>query len=661
MVECARLESVYTARYRGFESLSLRSSEYQKIGTSENQIFWSSGILIFRSSGLLSGFVWCTIRLSAGMDDVELIQEKLNIVDVISEYIPLKKAGVNFKANCPFHGERTPSFVVSPERRIWHCFGCDRGGNVFKFVMEKEGLDFKDTLELLAQKAGVVLQKTSKVKNPHDRIFEINLKAAQFFQYMLKEHVLGKKALEYLEKRGLTKETIDAFGIGYAPQNWEALTRFLKQRGFSVDEMTTSGLCVPSKRGCYDRFRGRIIFPLIDARGRVLGFSGRILDKGEPKYINTPQTPIFDKGKLFFGLNLAKGSVREKKEAIVVEGEMDMIMSYQSGVKNIVASKGTALTEDQISVIKQYSESINLCFDTDLAGDAASRRGIEIADRAGLNIKVVQVEGAKDPAEVCVSDPKAWKEMVKNATPIYDYYLQSAERRFGIKTAEGKRAIFNELLPIWRKITDPVVKEHYIQKLSALLLVKDDVIRKHLDSFKGDARVQPINNTVSRQASAPAKQEKIVHKDRRRLLEEYLISLILHIPIDHTFVPTFPETIFTQEELKQVYVLLVIFLDSISFKGRAFKIQEFVKTIPAELMPVVDQLYLTEIDNKLTEKRYWQKEVDSVVAELKKMLIKSSLEKLSLRIKSAQEFDKIETLEVLNKRFRDLSLKLKNL
>src|SRR5258708_3576607 len=264
------------------------------------------------------------------MDDLELIKQRINIVDLISEYLPLKKSGVNFKANCPFHQERTPSFMVSPERQIWHCFGCQRGGDIFRFVMEKEGIEFKEALEILAQKAGVSLKQTGKKeKSQSERVYEVNQKAQQFFNYILTKHVLGKKALEYLEKRGITQATITEFGLGYAPLSWEALTSFLKKRQFLDSEIVAAGLEVPSKRGGYDRFRGRIMFPLIDVRGRVLGFSGRVLEEressgeieGGPKYINSPQTLVFDKKRFLFGLQLSKGQIKEEKEAIIVEGE----------------------------------------------------------------------------------------------------------------------------------------------------------------------------------------------------------------------------------------------------------------------------------------------------------------------------------------------------
>src|SRR3989344_714550 len=592
------------------------------------------------------------------MDDVELVKEKINIVDLISEYLPLKKAGVNFKTNCPFHSEKTASFVVSPERQIWHCFGCQKGGDVFTFLIEKEGMEFKEALEMLAKKAGVVLQKrTGDKKDSKDRLFEINLKAQEFFHYILTKHKLGKNALEYLEKRGLRPETIKEFGIGYAPNSWESLSKFLRKRGFTTEEIVTSGLGVASKSGCYDRFRGRITFPLFDGKEKLRGFSGRVLIPTEPKYINSPQTPIFDKSSFLFGLNLAKSQIREKKEVILVEGEMDMIASYQAGFKNVVASKGTALTEGQVDLIKKYSENLILGFDMDLAGDSASRRGIEIADKSGLDIKVIQLSGGKDAAEVIRENPALWQSAVEEAMPIYDYYLTSIAKRYDSKNPSDLKKIGEELIPIWAKITDDLVRERYIQRLSAFLKTDEKVLRDGVEKM----RKLPLTSYTSLLHQKQTADNVVSSKSRRELLEEYLITLLLHPPSESNFVPFFPETLFLAEKWRQLFVYLVLYLDSISFKSRSFNINEFVLDLPKELLAEVDRLYLMELDDRLMDDKSWKKELESVVSELKKALIKASLERLSLEIRNAQEFDKIDVMENLNKRFRDLSVKLKNL
>ncbi|MBI2039657.1 DNA primase [Candidatus Microgenomates bacterium] len=590
------------------------------------------------------------------MDETELIKQKINIVDLIQEYLPLKKAGINFKALCPFHSEKTPSFVVSPERQIWHCFGCQKGGDHFTFLMEKEGMEFKEALEALAKRAGVVLKRSAERKDFRDRLFEVNLKAQEFFHYILLKHTLGKKALKYLNSRGVSGSSIEQFGIGYAPNSWESLTKFLLKRGFTYQEIITSGLGVPSKSSIYDRFRGRITFPLIDGKDKLRGFSGRILFPAEPKYINTPQTPIFDKGSFLFGINLSKSEIRSKKEAILVEGEMDAILSFQSGVRNVVASKGTALTEGQIELIKRLTDTVSLCFDMDLAGDSAARRGIELADKAGLNIKVIQIEAGKDAAEAVLEDPKIWQKAITEATPIYDYYLTSISNRFDLKSAADLKKIGEELIPLWGKISDDLVRERYIQKLSAFIKTDDKVIREAVD------RVRKSQSSFIKVFKPTSTQDNVVNtKTRRELLEEYLMALLLHIPPEANFVPSFPETLFLKELFRHLFVLLVLYLDSISFKSKAFGINEFVSTLPEEMVGEVDRLYLTEIDSKLSDPTHWQKEVNGVVSELKKALIKASLEKLSYEIKNAQEFGKMEVIEILNRRFRDLSVKLKNL
>lgn len=591
------------------------------------------------------------------MDELELIKEKINIVDLIQEYLPLKKTGINFKSNCPFHSEKTPSFVVSPDRQIWHCFGCQKGGDIFKFVIEKEGLDFKDALEMLAKKAGITLKKsTSEKKDSRDRLYEVNLKAQEFFRYILTKHPLGEKAREYLQQRGLTVETIELFGIGYAPNSWDSLTKFLKKHKFTTQEIIDSGLGVASKSGCYDRFRGRIMFPLIDTKNRIIGFSGRVIYKVEPKYINTPQTLIFDKSTFLFAIHFAKSEIRQQDEAVLVEGEMDVIMSHQAGFKNVVASKGTGLTEGQIELLKKHTKNISLCFDADLAGDTAARRGIEIADKAGLNIKIIEIEGGKDPADAVNKDPKLWEMAIKHAVPVYDYYLTSAAKRYDTKNPADIRVIAQDLVPIWAQITDDFVREHYTQKLATLLLTDEQVLRTAINKERrGDRSYNKGLQQLQKE------QKEIPSRSRRQLLEEYLIALLLHIPKNHTYVPQFPETLLVADIWKQVYVLLVLYLDSISFKGGSFQVNDFIRTLPDEFVTEVDRVYLADIESKLLEKDYWQKEIDSVLAELKKSLIKSSLEKLSFQIKNAQEFGKIELLEGLNKKFRDLSIKLKNL
>ena len=574
-----------------------------------------------------------------------------------SEYwlLPISKLGKEYYRGSVhnFTVEKDHSYIATS----FAVANCQKGGDIFTFLMEKEGLEFKESLEILAKKAGIELKQTDSKKDFKDRMFEVNLKAQEFFHYILTKHTLGKKALEYLKNRGINELSIEEFGIGYAPNSWESLTRVLLKRGFTIAEIISVGLAVSSKSGGYDRFRGRITFPLLDGKFKLRGFSGRVLYPAEPKYINSPQTPIFDKSNFLFGINLAKAEIRNKKEAILVEGEMDVILSHQAGFKNVVACKGTALTEGQIDLIKKHTDNISLCFDMDFAGDSASRRGIEMADQGGLNIKVIQLEGGKDAAEIVKNDPQIWQTAINEAVPIYDYYLTSIAKRYNTKNPSDLKRIGEELIPIWAKIPDELVKEYYVQKLAAFLKTDDKMLRDRVEKEKKN--LKKSYSEVFRQDS---KQDNIVGiRSRRELLEEYLIALLLHTPSELNFVPSFPETLFLKESFRQIYVLLFLYLDSIFFKSKAFNINEFAQDLPKELLTEVDRLYLTDLDSKLQDGKNWQKELEGVVSELKKALIKASLQKLSYEIKNAQEFGKMEVVENLNKRFRDLSVKLKNL
>ncbi|MDO8515584.1 MAG: DNA primase, partial [bacterium] len=326
------------------------------------------------------------------MDQREEIKQKIDIVQLISEYVPLKKAGRNFRACCPFHSEKTPSFMVSPERQSWHCFGsCQIGGDIFSFLMKMENMDFPEALKTLAKRAGVTLQSyhSSGDSQIKEKIYEINNLAAEFYHFILTKHEVGEVARKYLENRKITNESIDLFRLGYAPHSWDSLTKFLTKKGFTQKELEIAGLVsVSDSKRVFDRFRGRIIFTLADHRNNVLGFAGRLLDPNakEAKYVNTSETPVYTKGNTLYGLNVTKDEIRKSGAAIITEGEIDLIQAFQAGTKNCAAIKGSAFTQAQVNLLKRYTENILLALDADMAGDAAAHRGIQMADAAGLNI-----------------------------------------------------------------------------------------------------------------------------------------------------------------------------------------------------------------------------------------------------------------------------------
>ena len=331
------------------------------------------------------------------MTDTQAIKDRLDIVQIIGEYIPLKKAGANWKANCPFHNEKSPSFMVNAEKQFWHCFGCSKGGDVFSFLQEMEGMDFPEALKILADRAGVKIDTfASEVnKSQKNRILEINNKAAYFFHHFLLEMPASGGARDYLKRRELKQETIEEWKVGFIPEQWDLLTQYLLKKGNSIDDLLASGLTIKKDGGgVYDRFRGRIMFPLWDMHGNIVGFTGRVLvetEKSGGKYVNTPQTLVYDKSRILYGLNFAKTEIKSKDFTVLVEGQMDVVACHQAGMKNVVASSGTALTFEQIKLLKRYSNNIAIAFDADAAGQNAAKRGIDLALEQGMNIKIIQI------------------------------------------------------------------------------------------------------------------------------------------------------------------------------------------------------------------------------------------------------------------------------
>ncbi len=433
-------------------------------------------------------------------DEVQQIKDKIDVADLIGEYVQLKPAGVNKKGLCPFHHEKTPSFMVSPERKSWHCFGCAKGGDIFTFIEEIEGMEFKEALKYLANKAGVVLTNSFKQEiggSQRNRLKDINTEAARFFYNFLIKMPSAKLAMDYLVKRGIKSETIDEWQIGFIPEQWDLLTRYLLKKGFAIDDLVASGLTIKRNnadpktyRGFYDRFRGRIMFPIWDAHGDVVGFTGRVLVEKENsggKYVNTPQTAVYDKSRVIFGLNKAKQEIRSKNLIVMVEGQMDVIACHQAGMRNVVASSGTALTEEHVKLLKRYSININMAFDMDEAGQNAARRGIAIALREGMNIKVICLpeDAGKDPDECLKKNPHVWFDAVEKAQDIMEWYFAKAFTNKDPANHHHKQTISNELLPDIVLIPYAVERDHWLRLLSEKLNVDVAVLREDMTRVKG--------------------------------------------------------------------------------------------------------------------------------------------------------------------------------
>jgi DNA primase len=405
-------------------------------------------------------------------DAKEEVRARLNIEDVVGEYVQLKRSGRNFKGLSPFSGEKTPSFMVSPDKHIWHDFSSNKGGDVFSFIMEVEGVDFRQALELLARRAGVDLslyesKGDQDIARRKKRLLEANKLAANYYQHSL----LGNQhALEYVfKKRGLSKEIVQTFQIGYAPDSGEALVQFLRKKGFSTQELADAGL---TNRYGGDMFRGRMTVPLMDGTGQVIGFTGRILADipNAPKYLNTPQTSLYDKGRHVFGLSQAKEAIRTNDYAVIVEGNLDVVSSHQAGVTGVVATAGTAMTEFHLRALRRLTGNIRLAFDGDKAGLAATERAIPIASEVGVDLTIITLPGeAKDPDELIQQDVALWQQAIDTAQPAVDWVLDQYKAREDVTTAAGKRSFTTAALAVVRLLKDPVEKEHYEQRIATMV------------------------------------------------------------------------------------------------------------------------------------------------------------------------------------------------
>lgn len=419
------------------------------------------------------------------------IKDRLNVADIIAGYIPIKKAGVNFKAPCPFHHEKTPSLIISPQKQIWHCFGCGEGGDVFGFVMKYENLEFKEALRILADKAGVKLPvyrpENKPLEDEKELLLRINDFAARYYNQILTKDTRGKAALEYLKNRGLNEATITKWQIGFAPDDFHALERALASKKVSIADSIKAGVSAKNERGqMYDRFRGRITFPIYNYFGDTVGFSARLLDDNQQaaKYVNSPETAIYQKSKILFGLNFAKDSIRKSDEAVIVEGQMDCIQAHQSDFKNVVASSGTALTEQQLQQLGRLTKNLKFCFDADSAGQTAARRAGETALRMGFRIKLIILKNVKDPDELIKKSPGLWAKAVSEAIWFLDFYIEKAENSFSPGSVEQKHYLSQEVLPFLGNIGDPLEQDHYVHKISTKFLISEKVLRDEIKKQK---------------------------------------------------------------------------------------------------------------------------------------------------------------------------------
>jgi DNA primase len=561
------------------------------------------------------------------MSDSEEVKSKLDIVEIIREYIPVKAVGANFQAACPFHNEKTPSFVISPDKQIWHCFGCSRGGDVFTFVMEKEGLSFIETLRLLAPKAGVILKhENTEQHSKRSRLLDIMEIAGKYYSHLLKSNT-GQKAKEYLIARGLKEETIEDWRLGYSPDSWSSLYEFLKQRPktgnkYSDEEILAAGLAIKkdttgSGRGYYDRFRDRIMFPIWDVNNNVVAFTARVNPEKEKtekmgKYINSPQTEIYDKSRILFALNKAKQAIRKEDFAIVVEGQMDAIACHNHGFINTVASSGTALTTEQITLIKRFTNNLTLAFDMDSAGQMAADRGIKEALAQNMNLKVLTLPYGKDPDDCLKNNPADFKKAVEDASPMLEYYFEKISAGLDLNELNNKIIIRDKMFEMINLVPNNSEQGYWLKRISEELDFSETDIREEFKKYQVK-RKPDFANVYNKDVkpNMPISRPLV----REELLSELFLSLIIRFPefISYSLENLDPEQV-CQVENSRFYKILIIYYN----KATSFDYDDFHKYLTeneAGLENLLDKLTL------LGEKDFYAYTQDGAKLEIIKIIL----------------------------------------
>lgn len=596
------------------------------------------------------------------------IKDRLNIADVISSYIPVKKAGTNYKANCPFHQEKSASLMISPSKQIWHCFGCNEGGNVFSFVMKYENLEFGEALKILAERAGVQLPKYSKEAVQADqykeRLIKINDLAANFYAQVLQKSSVGKIAREYLDRRGLNSQTIKDWQIGFAPDEFHILENVLVKKSFSKQELVDAGVSSKSQRGgIYDRFFNRITFPIKSYSGDIVGFTARVVEtpalseknpvKGA-KYVNSPQTEIYNKSRIIFGLYQAKQAIRKEDCAVIVEGNMDVISCHQAGFKNVIASSGTALTYEQLQILSRLTKRLKFAFDADLAGDTATRRALDLALRLGFSVYIIKIEGAKDPDELIKKDPKLFSRAVKEAPLYLDYFFDKEFANYNPSSIDSKKKIFSALLPLIEQLSDPLEKDHYVKKLSQKTYVYEKTI---LESMA------PSGFKPAKLEEGGGKAEKPIVKNRFYVMEQHILGYALFDDQHFNAVKSVVAADdFQDQNISKIYESLLL----VRSKNGLFSVEKFIDSLNnekgSELQGVAQEaLFVVESEYSDSEEQsYFQSDFKQILNEFKTFSIKSKMAAIVSNLAIAENNKNKSEVLSLNKEFLELSKALKS-
>lgn len=558
---------------------------------------------------------------------IEQIKEHLNIFDVVHQYVPnLRKSGNSYFGLCPFHSEKTPSFSINPDLGIFKCFGCGEGGDVLTFIQKIENVDFPEALKIAADQAGIKLDFSKFQDNPQitkdkETLYKLNYLVYQYYSYILNKHRLGKKGQEYLKKRHLSKTTVESFGIGFAPGGDQNLISFLKSRGFTdLQMLTKNGLTVHRENNYIDKFRNRLVFPIYNSRGDIIGFSGRIIfeDTKAPKYLNSPQTVVYNKSQALFGLLQAKESIRKQDFVIIVEGQIDALSSYQSGIKNIVAPLGTALTEDQLKLLKRYASSVYFCFDNDSAGEKALLRSALISLRLDIITNSITLpDGIKDVDELVVKDKPAWIDAVKNKQDVIINITNRISKRLDLTTPEGKSVLKTLVKPLIRSVKDAVKRAFYIHTLASALDVKDEILTEEFEKEKSEISFNITNSPVQ-------------YEFKNRIgFEEYLLVLILANT-------QFYKSISAKTKLKYLKseAIITITTKLLKFlKRKKFSLKKFLGGLEKDEVDLLKNIILFNVKTYEAEQEFLN-ELNKVLKNIKEKYLKNQLSQIRKAQKS---------------------------
>lgn len=568
------------------------------------------------------------------------IKERIDIVDFISSYVKLTRSGKNYIGLCPFHNDHNPSFTVSPEKQLFYCFGCKEGGDVIKFLMKIEHLSYREALAQLGRRVGIEVDDASNESSGGIReLYKINDLVTKYFNYILIETQYGKIPREYLAKRGIKRETIDTFKLGYAMASWNALQKFLEKKGINLETQEILGLIINDKETgkSYDRFRDRIIFPIIDITGHTVGFGGRVLDDSLPKYVNTPETPIFRKGHILYGLYQTRDEIMKKDQAIVVEGYMDCISLYQAGIKNVVASMGTSFTREQGLALKRIAKDIVIAFDTDTAGDLAVIRGANVLREVGCNVRIARWTVFKDPDELIRNEgPIVFLDIINRAKSFLDYMLELLINRYDITSLEGRIQFFQEFFPLLRSEPRVSVQRAYLDKVATLGKIPPELLYREFDLFYTSRKKEFEVTSISALSWMQREDMDVL---REKLERQLLFFALNDIKFLNIIKEIFQPDIFTIKEYREIYERLLQW----NFEDGGFDVRDDNLSNVIARINLSEQIELSE--NNLNE----------TINRLNGIILQKKKEELIRELELAEKSGEVEKAKELAAKIQDLT------